>query len=102
MKQQISSKKIPDYELITDQLLKNLTKKYIINITHTMKAAFRLKYVTQLWNKADVLMIPSQTNHQIKLIHIILSKLIDTFLQSRLKPIITKKLIQNLMILVWI
>jgi hypothetical protein len=62
IKQEIKSKtnsiKAPGYDLITWQILKELPRKALVKLTNLINAAFRLKYVPQLWKVAEVILIP--------------------------------------------
>jgi hypothetical protein len=44
IRQQISPKRAPGYDLITDQILKKLPRKTIIKITYIINATFRMIY----------------------------------------------------------
>jgi hypothetical protein len=103
IRQQISPKKAPSYDLITGQILKKLPRKAIIKITHIINAAFRMRYIPGIWKIAEVLMIlmPGKSPNKvdsyrpISLLPI-MSKLFEKLLLIRLKSVITKKkLIQN-------
>jgi hypothetical protein len=45
----INPKKAPGYDLITGQILIELTRKALVMLTNLINASFRLKYVPQLW-----------------------------------------------------
>ena len=54
----INPKKAPGFDLITGEVLKNLPRKAIVKLTTLINAAFRHRYMSRLWNVAEVIMIP--------------------------------------------
>lgn len=99
----ISAKKAPGFDLITGNILKNLTRKSLVKICHLMNASFRLKYVPQLWKVAEVLMIPKPgkppnetTSYRPISLLPVLSKVFEKLLVKRINPIIeSRHLIPN-------
>lgn len=98
IKNNISTKKSPGYDLITGEILHHLPRKGLVKITNLINAAFRLKYVPSLWKVAEVIMIakPGKPCHDttsyrpISLLPVI-SKLFEKLLIKRLKPILEQK-----------
>jgi hypothetical protein len=98
IRQQISPKKAPGYDLITGQILKRLPRKAIIRITRIINATFRTRYIPIIWKIAEVLMIlkpgkpPNKVDscRPISLLPI-MSKLFEKLLLLRLQSVITKK-----------
>lgn len=98
IKDNLSPKKAPGYDLITAQVLKNLPIKAILKLTNLMNASIRLKHVPAQWKVAEVIMIPKpgkkpqevSSYRPISLLPII-SKLYEKLLLKRLKPIIELK-----------
>ncbi len=94
----INPKKAPGFDLITGEVLQQLSRKAIVKITSLINAAFRLKYVPRLWKVAEVIMIPNpgKPPHEaasyrpISLLPV-MSKLFEKLLNKRLKPIIERK-----------
>ena len=100
IKSEISSKKAPGYDLITGQILKELPRKALVQITKVLNAAFRLNYVPQLWKFAEVIMIPKQgkppnelTSYRPISLLPVLSKLFEKILLKRLTPIVEAKVL---------
>jgi hypothetical protein len=98
IKVNIESKKAPGFDLITDEILKELPDKAILKLTNLINASFRLQYVPQLWKVAEVIMIqkPGKPPHEIRSYRPIsllpvISKLFEKLLLKRLKPIIEEK-----------
>lgn len=98
IKENISSKKSPGYDLITGEILKNLPRKAVVKLTKIINAAFRLKYVPDLWKVAEVIMIPKPgkppqdvTSYRPISLLPVISKLFEKLFLKRLKPIIAKK-----------
>jgi hypothetical protein len=98
IRQQISPKKAPGYDLITGQILQRLPKKAIIKITQIINVTFRMRYICRIWKIAEVLMIlkpgklPNKVDsyRPISLLPI-MSKLFKKLLLIRLQSVITKK-----------
>lgn len=94
----IDPKKAPGFDLITGEVLKQLSKKAIVKLTTLINASFRLKYVPQMWKIAEVIMIlkPGKPPYEVSsyrpvsLLPVI-SKLYEKLLLKRLKPIIEAK-----------
>ena len=103
IKSEIKTKKAPGYDLITGQILKNLPRKAIVQITKITNAVFRLEYVPQLWKFAEVIMIPKSgkplneiTSYRPISLLPVLSKLFEKLILRRITPIIEeRKLIPN-------
>jgi hypothetical protein len=99
IRQQISPKKAPGYDLIiTSQILKKLPRKAIIKIMHIINATFRMRYIPGIWKIAELLMIlkpgkPPNKVDSYRLISLlpIMSKLFEKLLLIRLKSVVTKK-----------
>lgn len=53
----ITPKKAPGLDLITGEILKQLPKKGIVILTYLINAAFRLKYVSNVWKVAEIIML---------------------------------------------
>lgn len=98
IKENINTKKAPGYDLITGQILKELPRKSLVKLTNLINAAFRLKYVPQIWKVAEVIMIPkpgkppheTSSYRPISLLPV-MGKLFEKLLLKRLKPIIERK-----------
>lgn len=94
----LSTKKAPGYDLITAQILKELPRIGILKLTHLFNAALRLRYVPMQWKIAEVIMIPKpgkppedRTSYRPISLLPIISKLFEKLLLQRLKPIIEEK-----------
>ena len=94
----INPRKAPGFDLITGQVLKELPRKALIKLVNLINAAFRLKYVPQLWKVAEVIMIPKPgksphevTSYRPISLLPIMSKLFEKLLLKRLEIIIEKK-----------
>lgn len=48
-KQNVNTKHVPGFDLITEEILKQLPREDVIKITHIFTATFRLKYVPIMW-----------------------------------------------------
>lgn len=91
----INPRKAPGYDLISGEILQNLSRKGLVKLTTIINASFRLKHVPDLWKVAEVIMIakPGKPPHltssyrPISLLPI-MSKLFEKLLLKRLKPII--------------
>jgi hypothetical protein len=95
IRQQISPKKAPGYDLITGQILKRLPRKAIMKIMHIINATFRMRYIPGIWKIAEVLMIlkPGKPPNKVDSYR---PKLFKKLLLIRLQSVITKKkLISN-------
>jgi len=95
IKNNISTKKAPGFDLITGEILKKLTRKATVTLTTIINAAFRLKYVPKLWKIAEVIMILKSgkpphkaTSYRPISLLPVMSKLFEKLLMIRLKPII--------------
>ena len=88
-----NSKKAPGFDLITEQVLKELTRKALVKLVNLINAAF-----PQLWKVAEVIMIskPGKLPHEVtsyQLISLlpIMSKLFENLLLRRLEIIIEER-----------
>lgn len=95
---EINPRKAPGYDLITGQILKHLPRKVIAKIAMIINAAFRLRYVPQLWKIAEVIMIakpgkPPEKPESYRPISLlpVLSKLFEKLIHKRLLPILEKR-----------
>lgn len=93
--QNLKPKKAPGFDLISGELLKQLTRKALVKLTNLINATFRLKYVPRFWKVAEVIMIlkPGKEPHEITSYRPIsllpiMAKLFERLLYKRLKPII--------------
>lgn len=98
IKDNISPKKSPGFDLITGEIMKNLPLKAIVKITKIINAAFRLKYVPDLWKVAEVILIPKPgkppqdvTSYRPISLLPVMSKLFEKLFLKQLKPIIAEK-----------
>jgi hypothetical protein len=57
IKHNIKPRKVPGFDLITGEILKQLPRKGVVKLTHLINASFRLKYTPQVWKIAEVIMI---------------------------------------------
>lgn len=93
----LKAKKSPGFDLITAEILKEVSSKTIEVINQLMKAALKLKYVPSVWKVAEVIMVckPGKSPYEltsyrpISLLPII-SKLFERILLNRIKPIIER------------
>lgn len=98
IKDSISAKKSPGFDLITGNILKELPRKALVKISNLMNASLRLKYVPQLWKVAEVIMVPKpgKPPHEpasyrpISLLPV-LSKLFEKLLVKRLNQLIADR-----------
>lgn len=97
IKENISTKKSPGFDLITGEILKQLPRKAIVKITYLFNASFRLKYVPKMWKIAEVLMLPKPgkpphevTSYRPISLLPVLSKLYEKILLKRIRPIIER------------
>jgi hypothetical protein len=98
IKVNLNPKKAPGYDLITDELLKNLPKKAIVMLTYLFNAVIRLQHMPSCWKVAEMIMLHKlgkpanevKSYRPISLLPII-SKLFEKLLLKRLKPIIENK-----------
>lgn len=98
IKNNLSAKKAPGYDLITGQVLKQLPDKGLRKLLHVINAAFRLRYVPRQWKVAEVIMIPKpgkppndkSSYRPISLLPTI-AKLFEKLFLKRLKPIIEER-----------
>jgi hypothetical protein len=93
----INPKKAPGFDLISREDLQ-VPRKAIVKITTLIYAAFRLKYVPNLWKVVEVIMIPKpgKLPHEAALYRPILllpvmSKLFEILLIKRPNPITERK-----------
>lgn len=91
----IKPKKAPGYDLITGEVLRNLSSKAILKLTAIINASFRLRYVPNLWKVAEVIMIakPGKPLHEANSYRPIsllptMSKVFEKLFLKRLKPIL--------------
>ena len=54
----LSAKKAPGYDLITEYIMKELTDIALYKLQYLINACFKLKYVPHLWKSAEVIIIP--------------------------------------------
>uniref|UniRef100_A0A0A9YSX4 Putative RNA-directed DNA polymerase from transposon X-element n=2 Tax=Lygus hesperus TaxID=30085 RepID=A0A0A9YSX4_LYGHE len=92
---EINPKKAPGYDLITGQVLKQLPRKVLVKVTKIINAAFKLRYVPQLWKLAEVIMVPKPgkpveelTSYRPISLLPVLSKLFEKLLHKRLMKIV--------------
>lgn len=52
------SKKAPGYDLITGNILKELSRKGLVKFLHLINVAIRLKYISESWKIVEIIMIP--------------------------------------------
>jgi hypothetical protein len=98
IKTNIYPKKAPGFDLITGQILKELPTKALVKLTNLLNASFRLKYVSQLWKVAEVIIIPKPgkpphdgTSYRPISLLPVLSKLFGKLMLKRLELIIEEK-----------
>ena len=95
IRNEISSKKAPGYDLITGKILKELPRKGILLITFIFNAILRLEYFPLQWKVAQVIVIPKpgkplndvSSYRPISLLPVI-SKLFERLLLKRLQPVL--------------
>ena len=95
IKNNINLAKAPGFKLITGEILKQLPKKTITNLTNLINVAFQLKYIPRLWKVAEGLMIAkhgklpheASSYRPISLLPVI-SKLFEKLLIKGINPII--------------
>ncbi|KAI5754873.1 hypothetical protein M8J77_012232 [Diaphorina citri] len=95
---EINPKKAPGYDLITGLVLKQLPRIADVKITQIINAAFKLKYVPQIWKIAEVIMISKPGKPETELTSYrpisllpVLSKLFEKILKKRLIEIINER-----------
>ncbi|KAL4142644.1 hypothetical protein QTP88_005062 [Uroleucon formosanum] len=54
----LPARKAPGHDLITNKVLKNLSKKCILSLTHNYNSMLRLSYFPTIWKHAVVIVIP--------------------------------------------
>jgi hypothetical protein len=54
----LNSKKAPEFDLITGEILKHLKRKALVKLTTLFNACIRLKHVPDAWKIAEIIMIP--------------------------------------------
>jgi hypothetical protein len=54
----INPKKAAGFDLITGDVLRQLSRKAVVKVTNLINGAFRMKCVPSLWKVAEVIMIP--------------------------------------------
>jgi hypothetical protein len=98
IKRSINPTKAKGFDLITDEILKQLPRKGVVKLTHLINTSFRLKYTPQVWKIVEVIMIPKQgkplnevTSHRPITLLPVVSKLFEKLLFKRLKVIIENK-----------
>jgi hypothetical protein len=98
IKVNIHPKKVPGFDLITGEILKQLPKKATVKLIYLYNAVFRLKYVPSYWKAAEVIMIPKPgksatdvTSYRPISLLPVLSKQFEKPLLKRLKPILDEK-----------
>jgi endonuclease/exonuclease/phosphatase family metal-dependent hydrolase len=91
----IKNKKAPGYDLITGEILKNLTNKGYTILTQIYNAIIRLEYFPCQWKVAQVIMIlkpgknPAEvTSYRPISLLPILAKILEKIILSRLQPLI--------------
>lgn len=90
-------KKAPGFDLITAQVLKNLTKKALSFLQLLLNAAIKLRFVPSTWKVAEIIMIPKpgkppndvKSYRPISLLPII-SKLFEIIIQKRIQVYIKR------------
>lgn len=98
IKNNLSAKKAPGFDLITGQIIKELPEKATRKLQHLINSAFRLGYVPSLWKVAEVIMIPKsdksttdpKTYRPISLLPVI-SKLFEKLFLKRMKPLLEER-----------
>lgn len=67
IKNDLSTKKAPGYDLITGKIIKKLTDKAVKKLLFIINACFRLRYVPLQWKVAEIIMInkPGKQPNQI-------------------------------------
>jgi hypothetical protein len=50
--------KAPGHDLITNKVLKNLSKKCILSLTHIYNSMLRLSFFSTIWKRAVLIVIP--------------------------------------------
>lgn len=66
IKNNLSTKNAPGYDLITGNILKELPRKGLVKFLHLINAAIRLKFIPESWKIAEVIMIPKPGNRKMK------------------------------------
>lgn len=91
----MKSKKAPGYDLITNEILKQLPRKGLIVLTRLINAAFKLRHVPSSWKVAEIIMLqkPGKSPNEVKSYRPIsllpaISKLFEKLLLKRLIPFI--------------
>lgn len=96
-------KKAPGFDLITAQVLKNLSKKALLFLQLLLNAAIKLRYVPSIWKVAEIIMIPKlgkppndiKSYRPISLLPLI-SKLFEIIIQTRIQVYVERfKVIPN-------
>ena len=93
IKENVNHKKAPGFDLLTEEILKQLPRKAIVKLTTLINTAFRLKYVPKLWKVAEVIMIPKpgKPPHEVTSYRPISLLPVISKLIRRIKPIIEEK-----------
>ncbi|VVC37621.1 Reverse transcriptase domain [Cinara cedri] len=94
----INTKKAPGFDEISPYILKELSKKAIVHITHIYNAILRTEFVPEQWKRAEVIMLlkpekPPEQASSYRPISLLpcMSKLFEKLLLKRLNPIIEAK-----------
>ena len=91
-------RKSPGFDLITAEVLKNLSKKSIIKLTSIINACIKLKYVPMHWKVSEVIMIPKPgknpnevTSYRPIALLPLIGKVFEKLFVRRLKSVISQK-----------
>lgn len=94
----LHNNKSPGYDLINNKILKKLTNKAILLLTHIYNTMLRLSYIPPIWKFSTIILIakPEKPKHLVTSYHPIsllptLGKLFDKLLLKRITPIIKEK-----------
>lgn len=98
IKNEISSKKAPGFDLITGKILKEASSKCLVAIRNIFNAILRQSYFPAQWKIAQIKMIPkpgkdlnqTPSYRPISLLPI-LSKLLEKLILKRLQPVIERR-----------
>ena len=94
----LHNNKSPGYDLINNKILKKLSEKTIIFLTHIFNAMLRLFYIPLIWKFSIIILIskPEKSKHLVTSYRPIsllprLEKLFEKLLLKRIIPIIKEK-----------
>jgi len=94
----LHNNKSPGYDLINNKILKKLTNKTILLLTHIYNAMLRLSYIPPIWKFSTIILIakPEKPKHLVTSYRPIsllptLGKLFEKLLLKRITPIIKEK-----------